>query len=137
MKKGMLLTAVAVAALLVSGCGEEKKTLNCTMKEELGGATTSSEMKVVFKGDKAETIDMSITIDYTDEYASFGDVFKQTLESQKTSFESLGYEVKISSGDNQQKLTARGTSETLDESESTGTYEDTKKELEASGFTCK
>lgn len=137
MKKGMLLAGLAVSALLVTGCGEEGKTLNCTLKEEAGGATTTSNMKVEFKGDQAESITMDIIIDYTEEYASFAEVFKQTLESQKSTLEDTGYEVEITSGENSVKLTAKGTSETLTEDESTGTYEDTKKSLEDSGYTCK
>lgn len=137
MKKGMLLAGLAVSALLVTGCGEETKTLNCTLKEDAGGATTTSNMKVEFKGDKAESITMDIIIDYTEEYASFAEVFKQTLESQKSTLEDTGYEVEITSGENSVKLSAKGTADTLTEDESTGTYEATKKSLEDSGYTCK
>lgn len=137
MKKGMLLAGLAVSALLVTGCGDNGKTLSCTMKEEAGGATTTSNMDVKFKGDKAESITMDIVIDYTDEYKSFAEVFKQTLESQKSTLEDTGYEVEITSSDNSVKLSAKGTSETLDKSEYTGTYDATKESLEKAGYTCK
>lgn len=137
MKKGMLLTGLAISALLVTGCGEKTKTLDCTLKEDAGGATTTSNMVVKFKGDKAESISMDIIIDYDEKYASFAETFKQTLESQKSTLEDTGYTVKITSGENSIKLTAKGTAETLTEDESTGTYEDTKKSLEDSGYTCK
>jgi len=137
MKKGMLVAGLVVSALLVTGCGEKGKTLSCTLKEDVGGAVTTSNMEVKFKGDKAESISMDIIIDYDEKYASFAETFKQTLESQKETLEETGYEVKITSGKNSVKLTAKGTAETLTEDESTGTYEDTKKSLEDSGYTCK
>lgn len=137
MKKGMLLAGLAISALLVTGCGEEKRTLNCTLKEDAGGATTTSNMEVKFKGDKAESIAMDIVIEYDEKYASFADTFKQTLEAQKGTLEDTGYEVKITSGKNSVKLTAKGNADTLTEDESTGTYEATKKNLEDSGYTCK
>ena len=140
MKKRILLAALVVSTLLVTGCNDDGgKTLNCTLKEEAGGATTTSVMDMKFNkdGDQVETITMDIVIDYTEEYESFADLFKQTLESQKTNLEDVGYEVTITSGERSQKLTATGTSETLDSSESTGTYDATKKSLEDAGYTCK
>lgn len=139
MKKGILLAGLAVSALLVTGCDEmeSEKNLLCTMKEDAGGATTTSVMDINFDGNKAEDITMTITIDYTDEFEAYADIFKQTLETQRGTLEDIGYKVEITSGNNSQKLKAYGTYETLDESESTGTYEATKKSFEDSGYTCK
>jgi len=137
MKKGMLVAGLVVSALLVTGCGEKTKNLSCTLKEDAGGVTTTSNMDVKFKGDKAESIVVDIVIDYEEKYASLADTFKKTLESQKSTLEDTGYDVEITSGKNSVKLTAKGTAETLTEDESTGTYEDTKKSLEDSGYTCK
>lgn len=137
MKKGILLVGLAVSVLLVTGCSESRRTLNCTIKEEAEGTTTTSVMNIDFKGNQAENITLEINIDYDEELASYADIFKQTLESQRSGLEEIGYEVEITSGDNSQKLVATGTNETLDESETTGTYENTKKSLEESGYTCK
>ena len=137
MKKGLLLAGFVCISLLLTGCQAETKTLNCTMKEDAGGATTTSNMDVTFTGSKVENINMDIIIDYTDEYASVSNIFKETLESQKSTLEETGYEVNITSGDNFVKLTASGTSETLTSDESTGSYEKTKESLENSGYTCK
>lgn len=141
MKKGILFAGLAAFALLVTGCdvmeGDVQKKLHCTMSEDAGGATTTSTMDVNFDGDKAEDITMEIVIEYTDDYASFADVFKQTLESQRGNLEDIGYEVTITSGDNSQKLRAYGTYDSLDASEANGTYEATKKSFEDSGYTCK
>lgn len=138
MKKGILLTGLVVSALLVTGCGGSKeRNLNCTMKEEADGATTTSVMDINFKGNQAENITLDIAIDYSDEYKEYASLFKQTLEAQRKNLESVGYEVEITSGDNSQKLTAKGTSETLDESESKGSYSATKKSLEDAGYVCK
>lgn len=138
MKKGILLAGLAVSILLATGCGStEEKNLNCTMKEEADGVTTTSIMDMNFKGNQAETITLDVIIDYSDEYKEYASMFTQTLESQRKNLESIGYEVKITSGDNSQKLTAKGTSKTLDESESKGSYSATKKSLEDSGYICK
>ena len=139
MKKGILLVGLAASALLVTGCnGGEGKTLNCTLEEKAGGTTTTSSVEMKFNSgnDKIEEAKMEISINYTEEYKSFADVFKQTLESQKTNLEDIGYEVTITSSDLSQKLTATGTSKTLDSSESTGSYEATKESFEDSGYTC-
>lgn len=138
MKKGVLLTGLVVSALLVTGCGGAKeRNLNCTMKEEANGATTTSVMDINFKGNQAENITLDMTIDYSDELKEYASVFKQTLEAQRKSLESVGYEVEITSEENSQKLTAKGTSKTLDESESKGSYSATKKSLEDAGYICK
>lgn len=138
MKKGILLTGLVISALLVTGCGGSKeRNLNCTMKEEADGVTTTSVMNMNFKGNQAETITLDIVIDYSDEYKEYASILTQTLEAQREGLESVGYEVKITSGENSQKLTAKGTSKTLDESESKGSYSATKKSLEDSGYICK
>lgn len=139
MKKGLLLAGLAVSAMLFTGCGGEGKTLNCTMSESAGGATTTSTMDIKFngKGNKIDTATMNITIDYDESYESYASVFKQTLETQKTNLEKVGYDVKITSGDHSVTLIAEGTGETLDESESVGSYEITKQSFVNSGYTCK
>lgn len=137
MKKGMLLVALAVPTLLVTGCNEQEKSLTCTLTEDAGGATTTSVMDMNFKGNQVQDITLDITIDYTDEYKSFAEIFEQTLESQKTNLEDIGYEVKITSGENSLTLTAQGTKDTLDEEEITGSYDATKESLEEAGYTCK
>lgn len=137
MKKKVLLAGLAVSALLVTGCEESTRTLNCTIKDESEGTTTTSIMNIDFKGSQAEKITLEINIDFDEEYAAYADAFKQNLESQSADLKEIGYEVEIISGDNSQKLVATGTNETLDESETTGTYENTKKSLEESGYTCK
>lgn len=135
MKKKMLLLSLATVVLLSTGCGS-KKELHCTLKQGEGAVTTST-MDVTFKGNEAQDVTLSMSIDYTDEYASYADTFKQTLETQKSTLEKVGYKVEITSEKNSQKLKATGTADTLDESESKGSYEATKENLEKSGYTCK
>ena len=136
MKKKVLGLSLAAAMLLATGCGNEKK-LHCTLEQGQEGATTTSTMDVTFDGAKAKDITLNITVDYDDEYASYAETFEQTLESQRSTLEDVGYKVKITSKDNSINLKATGTSKTLDTSEATGTYEATKKSLEDSGYTCK
>lgn len=136
MKKGLLLTVLAISTLLVSGCGETEKHLKCSLTEEASGTTTTSVMEMDFKGNQAQNISLNISINYPEEFASYADVFKQTLETQKSNLEEIGYEVQITSGDNSQNLTATGTVDTLDSSETTGSYEATKESFEESGYVC-
>lgn len=139
MKKKYWLLVLILPILLLTGCSEEAttRTLSCTMKDEASGASTSSTMDITFRENEAERISLSISIDYTDEYKGYVNTFKETLETQKTNLEKVGYDVKISSGDFSISLLAVGTNHTLDESEYKGTYSNTKKSLEESGYTCK
>lgn len=134
MKRKLLLLVISM--LLVTGCGKTKN-LQCTLEQKAQGATTTSVMNINFNGNKAKDITLDISIDYTDEYASYADTFKQTLESQRSSLEKVGYKVEITSKGNSQKLKATGTGDSLDSSEATGSYDATKKSLENSGYTCK
>lgn len=134
--KKLLGLSLAAMIIVATGCAKEK-VLKCTMEQEQSGASTVSHMDVTFKGNEATKIDMDIEIKYDDKYKSFAKTFKSTLESQKGKLEDTGYTVKITSGDNSVKLTAKGTSKTLDESEYKGTYEATKEKFESAGYTCK
>lgn len=140
MKKKYWLLALIIPILLVTGCSEDSattKSLSCTMKDDADGASTSSTMDITFRENEAERISLNISIDYTDEYKDYVNTFKETLETQKTNLEKVGYDVKITSNDSSINLLAVGTNKTLDESEYKGTYDATKKSLEDSGYTCK
>lgn len=127
--------SLAVIVILATGCSKEK-VLKCTMEQSQSGATTISHMNVNFKGNEATKIDMDIEIKYDEKYKSYADTFKSTLESQQSKLEDTGYTVKITSGDNSVKLTANGTSKTLDESEYKVNYKATKEKFEDAGYTC-
>lgn len=139
MKKKYWLLALIIPILLVTGCSEESttKSLSCTMKDGIEGTSTSSKMDITFRENEAERISLNISIDYNNEYKDYVDTFKETLETQKTNLEKLGYDVKITSNNSSINLLAVGTNKTLDESEYKGTYDVTKKSLEDSGYTCK
>ena len=135
MKNKVLGLSLAAVLILTTGCSNEKK-LHCTLKQGEEGAITTSIMDITFEGAKAKDITLNISIDYNDDYASYANTFKETLESQRSTLEDVGYDVEIISEDNSQKLKATGTADTLDTSEATGTYEATKESLEDSGYTC-
>lgn len=139
MKKKYWLLALIIPILLITGCSEESttKSLSCTMKNGIEGTSTSSKMDITFRENEAERISLNISIDYNNEYKDYVDTFKETLETQKTNLEKLGYDVKITSNNSSINLLAVGTNKTLDESEYKGTYDVTKKSLEDSGYTCK
>lgn len=139
MKKKYWLLALIIPILLATGCSKESttKSLSCTMKDGIEGTSTSSKMDITFRENEAERISLNISIDYNNEYKDYVDTFKETLETQKTNLEKLGYDVKITSNDSSINLLAVGTNKTLDESEYKGTYDATKKSLEESGYTCK
>ena len=137
MKKKNLLAVLILPILLVTGCSESEKNLSCTLKEEVEGSTMMSTMDMTFKGNIAQDITLNIGIEYDEDASSLSDFFKQVLEHQKVNLEEVGYDVTITSEEHSHKLTAVGTSETLDEDEFTGSYEATKKSLEDKGYTCK
>lgn len=137
MKKKNLLAVLILPILLVTGCSESEKNLSCTLKEEVEGSTMMSTMDMTFKGNIAQDITLNIGIEYDEDASSLSDFFKQVLEDQKVNLEEVGYDVTITSGEYSHKLTAVGTSETLDEDEFTGSYEATRESLEDQGYTCK
>lgn len=151
MMRGVKLFAVlAVSVLLITGCGREK-TLTCTNSEESSGIKMNQEVTMTFKDDKVTYVKMSIDNEATDDtIIDNWDMFVSMLEGQFEETNENG--VNLSTNNDATNHTfnvsleidlTKASDDALAEygldgiADETATYEDTKKDAEADGFTCK
>ena len=151
MVRGVKLFGIlAVSILFITGCGEEK-TLTCTNSEEDSGIKMKQEITMTFKDDKVSYVKMSIDNEATDDtIIDNWDMFVSMLDSQFEETDKDGVRLKtnnnadkhiynVSLEINLEKASGDALSEYgLDGiADANATYEDTKKDAEADGFTCK
>ena len=151
MVRGVKLFAIlAVSVLFMTGCGGEK-TLTCTNSEEDSGIKMNQEVIMTFKDDKISYVKMSIDNEATDDtIIDNWDMFVSMLDSQFEETDKDG--VKLSTDNNADKHiynvsleidVEKASDDALSEygldgiADANATYEDTKKDAEADGFTCK
>lgn len=151
MVRGVKLFAIlAVSVLFMTGCGGEK-TLTCTNSEESSGIKMNQEVTMTFKDDKVTYVKMSIDNEATDDtIIDNWDMFASMLDSQFEETEKDG--VSLKTNNNKDKHTynvsleidlEKASEDALKEynldgiTDANATYEDTKKEAEDSGYTCK
>lgn len=151
MVRGVKLFGIlAVSILFITGCGGEK-TLTCTNSEEDSGIKMKQEITMTFKDDKVSYVKMSIDNEATDDtIIDNWDMFVSMLDSQFEETDKDGVRLKtnnnadkhiynVSLEINLEKASGDALSEYgLDGiADANATYEDTKKDAEADGFTCK
>ncbi len=151
MVRGVKLFGIlAVSILFITGCGGEK-TLTCTNSEEDSGIKMKQEITMTFKDDKVSYVKMSIDNEATDDtIIDNWDMFVSMLDSQFEETDKDGVRLKtnnnadkhiynVSLEINVEKASEDALSEYgLDGiADANATYEDTKKDAEADGFTCK
>ena len=151
MVRGVKLFGILVVSILfITGCGGEK-TLTCTNSEEDSGIKMNQEVTMTFKDDKVSYVKMSIDNEATDDtIIDNWDMFASMLDSQFEETDKDG--VKLSTDNNADKHiynvsleidVEKASDDALSEygldgiADANATYEDTKKEAEADGFTCK
>ena len=150
MREVKLFAILTAVVLLVTGCGGEK-TLTCTNSEEDSGIKMNQEVTMTFKDDKVTYVKMSIDNEATDDtIIDNWDMFASMLDSQFEETEKDG--VSLKTNNNKDKHTynvsleidlTKASDDALSEygldgiADEKATYEDTKKEAEADGFTCK
>ena len=130
--KKKLFAAVTVAAipLLLTGCGGKK--LTCTMKEN----NYEAKMSMVYKKDKLDSMKVTMTIsDATEEQSKQTDLCKNFIEAEftKDAVKSCKSSYK------NKKITVNATLNVkkLSDDILSSKYDDAKKGLESSGYTCK
>ena len=151
MVRGVKLFGILVVSILfITGCGGEK-TLTCTNSEEDSGIKMNQEVTMTFKDDKVSYVKMSIDNEATDDtIIDNWDMFASMLDSQFEETDKDG--VKLSTDNNTDKHiynvsleidVEKASDDALAEygldgiADANATYEDTKKDAEADGFTCK
>ena len=151
MVRGVKLFGIlAVSILFITGCGGEK-TLTCTNSEEDSGIKMNQEITMTFKDDKVSYVKMSIDNEATDDtIIDNWDMFVSMLDTQFEETDKDG--VKLSTDNNVDKHiynvsleidVEKASDDALSEygldgiADANANYEDTKKDAEADGFTCK
>ena len=151
MVRGVKLFGIlAVSLLFITGC-EGEKTLTCTNSEEDSGIKMKQEITMTFKDDKVSYVKMSIDNEATDDtIIDNWDMFVSMLDSQfeetdkdgvklSTNNDSTNHIYNVSLEIDLEKASEDALKEyNLDGiTDANATYEDTKKEAEDSGYTCK
>lgn len=142
--KKIAILGLGCLAMLATGCGSKK--LNCTMEQDSMGNKISQNIVATFSGDEISKLDMEVETKLADAYVEHIDMFATQLESQ---FESLkdkkGITTKTTKKDNSVIFTVNIDVKSMDEDakdalgvvNTKGSYKDSKKQLEAQGYTCK
>ena len=151
MVRGVKLFGIlAVSILFITGCGGEK-TLTCTNSEEDSGIKMKQEITMTFKDDKVSYVKMSIDNEATDDtIIDNWDMFVSMLDSQFEETDKDGVRLKTNNNADKHIYNVsleinveKASDDALSEygldgiADANATYEDTKKEAEADGFTCK
>lgn len=127
--------------LVLTGCGG--KTLTCTMSEKENGMEMKQKVALTFKDDKNVKGKMEVSIKVDEESKEYLDLMKGMLDAAFEEYEEAGLKVdsklkdtslEISVEYDVDKLTDE-LKEDLDYSDTT--YEETKKDFEEEGYTCK
>ena len=151
MVRGVKLFGIlAVSILFITGCGGEK-TLTCTNSEEDSGIKMNQEVTMTFKDDKVTYVKMSIDNEATDDtIIDNWDMFASMLDSQFEETDKDGVSLKTNNNKDKHIYNVsleidveKASDDALSEygldgiADANATYEDTKKDAEADGFTCK
>lgn len=149
--RGLKISVILlIAAIFLTGCSNEK-TLTCTNNEEQSGISMGQKVVMTFKNDKVSYVKMSIDSKATSSTIKDNwDMFASMMAEQFKEKEETG--VSLTTKNNKEEHTFNVTLEidltkakddALSEygldgiADEKATYEDTKKEAEADGFTCK
>lgn len=149
MKGLKLLVIVVIGLFCLTGCGE--KTLTCTHSEEDSGLKMDQEIAMTFKDDTVTRVKMSISATATDDdIKDYWGSFISMMESQYEEKNEDGVKLTLTNDEDNYKFNmtvdidvTKASDDALAEydldgiADTTATYEDTKAEAEADGFTCK
>lgn len=146
MKKGVLYFGfLCVTVSLLTGCGTE--TLRCTKKDESNeDLKMTQEVVATFKKGKVATLDTTTKVELSGIYKDHQSSFENSLESQFSQYKGKkGISIKTSTKGDTVTLSMKVDLNKMDSSTKTdlgllntyGSKEESKKNLEADGYTCK
>lgn len=146
MKKGLIILSSIIVLGLATGCGSKKKVLECTKTEDQSGVKLKSTITANFKGNNVEDMVVNMDAILGDSYKNYKSTYVKAFESSFSSYKDLkGVNVKISETDDgvNIKLTADldkmddDAKDALDIVNTKANYDQSKKDLEDDGYTCK
>ena len=146
MKKSIFLS-MALILLLVTGCMNETKTLVCTKDIGTSSIDMTQSINIKFIDDKVEDMTTTINVNLPDNYKSYINTFKTTLEkeykSKYGSYKNVKLNTKVKN-DNEIDVTMYFDYKKMSSSEKKALnlsgsekYSVNKKTLEDQGFSCK
>ena len=146
MKKSIFLS-MALILLLVTGCMNKTKTLVCTKDIGTSSIDMTQSINIKFIDDKVEDMTTTINVNLPDNYKSYINTFKTTLEkeykSKYGSYKNVKLNTKVKN-DNEIDVTMYFDYKKMSSSENKALnlsgsekYSVNKKTLEDQGFSCK
>ena len=146
-----LFGILALSVLFITGCGNSERTLTCTNSEEDSGLKMSQEVTMTFKDDKITYVKMSIDSEATDDnIIDNWDAFASMMESQFENSNEDGVNLSTDNDTNNHIFNVsleidleKASDDALEEygldgiTDGSTSYEETKEDAEADGFTCK
>lgn len=146
MKKSIFLS-MALILLLVTGCMNNTKTLVCTKDIGTSSIDMTQSINIKFIDDKVEDMTTTINVNLPDNYKSYINTFKTTLEkeykSKYGSYKNVKLNTKVKN-DNEIDVTMYFDYKKMSSSEKKALnlsgsekYSVNKKTLEDQGFSCK
>lgn len=146
MKKSIFLS-MALILLLVTGCMNKTKTLVCTKDIGTSSIDMTQSINIKFIDDKVEDMTTTINVNLPDNYKSYINTFKKTLEkeykSKYGSYKNVKLNTKVKN-DNEIDVTMYFDYKKMSSSEKKALnlsgsekYSVNKKTLEDQGFSCK
>ena len=146
MKKSIFLS-MALILLLVTGCMNKTKTLVCTKDIGTSSIDMTQSINIKFIDDKVEDMTTTINVNLPDNYKSYINTFKTTLEkeykSKYGSYKNVKLNTKVKN-DNEIDVTMYFDYKKMSSSEKKALnlsgsekYSENKKTLEDQGFSCK
>lgn len=146
-KKYFMIGVLALSIATLSGCVGEVKTLECTKTSDSEGMKMNELIKAEFNGNKVTNIDMNISFDTTGQQDGFAktleDSLKESFDDKYGNKKGVDYKVNTTSSEvgvsikmELDKMTDADKKE-LNVEDGYDTYDDSKKDLEKEGYTCK
>lgn len=146
-KKYFMIGVLALSIATLSGCVGEVKTLECTKTSDSEGMKMNELIKAEFNGNKVTNIDMNISFDTTGQQDGFAktleDSLKKSFDEEYGNKKGVDYKVNTTSKEvgvsikmELDKMTDADKKE-LNVEGGYDTYDDSKKDLEKEGYTCK
>ena len=143
MKRFLQFGALALALVLVSGCGSSSKgtVLSCSKSVSEDEGSYKETEKMTFTDGKVSKVGMEIEMTFNEgdpaDYKAFYDAaFSESKDGISYSSKTKGKTLTISIDADLAKVSAEDL-EDLDMSVKEGTYESLKAEYEENGYTCK
>lgn len=134
MRKLKYVILPIVAVLVLSGCGNENKTLTCTMDTQMSGMETKATVDIKFNDDKIDTMKVTMDMDLPEEYKDQ----KQTLID---TFEKSGSGMKAEETEKGIRITAdqdsKYVADTFGIKGKEADYDEVKEAFESQNYTCK